>query len=165
MVKPLKILSFIAAPIVLFALLSLVFFQQGIFLNTTHSLPHFLYRKVESRAFSKGDLIVFCAPEKMDFLPQSYSKTCTYKQPLLKQILGTEGDLVEVTPQGVFINSLLLENSVPVEEFSTWQPPSPLRLKEGEFWVGSTFNSQSFDSRYLGTIQTNAIISKVRVLW
>ena len=77
--------------------------------------------------------------------------------PLLKPIVATEGDRVEMTPEGIKVNGALLPQTAPLARDSHSQSLTPwpvgvYRVKPGTAWVASSYHGSSYDSRYMGPI-------------
>lgn len=83
-------------------------------------------------------------------LPQNNSGQ---KRRFIKQVAGRSGDLVESTPEGIYINGQLMPDTKILKTDKRGYPLTPFslpyRLKKGEIWLTSN-NPRGFDSRYLG---------------
>jgi type IV secretory pathway protease TraF len=83
---------------------------------TAPSLPLGFYRKTHGE-ITKGTLIAFCLPSDL----AKYSKARGYvgegklcpeqTQLLIKPVVGSEGDVVEVQPEGVRINGVMIPHT------------------------------------------------------
>lgn len=136
----------------------------GIRVNASASLPIGLYRTTSD---TTARLVEFCpsGPDATLSANRGYrgKGNCSDgAEPLMKPIVAVQGDVVEVSPQGVAVNGRLLPNSAP-RPFDTksravqhW-PFGTYRVSPGTAWVISSFNVRSFDSRYFGPIPTGAI--------
>ena len=143
----------------------------GIRLNTSPSLPFGLYRVT---ADSSAPLVEFCPAEPV----ATFANVRGYRQagscpdggtPLMKPIVASEGDVVEVTAAGVRVNGNLLRNSAPLARDTAGRPltPSPAgtrRVPHGAVWVISDYHARSFDSRYFGSVPTALIRNHLRPL-
>ena len=140
----------------------------GIRVNASSSLPIGLYIKTSAR---RANLVEFCPPEPF----AAFSKGRGYRpsgncpdaaEPLMKPVVATEGDLVEVSASGVAVNYRLLPNSSPRagdarnRPLRHW-PFGKYRVAAGTVWVVSSFNQRSFDSRYFGPIPNVCIRSRL----
>lgn len=161
--------------IALFAIsaLSATAVSFGIRVNTSYSLPLGLYAATNDEM---AELIEFCPAEP--FASESASRS--YRTPgfacsdgavpLLKPIVARPGDLVIVSPEGISVNGYLLPKSYPVSHDANGRPlkawPNGLYgVEPGTVWVASTYNAGSYDSRYMGPIQTSQIRRRLRPLW
>ena len=155
------------------SILSAVAMTFGIRINTSYSLPLGLYATTND---VRAELIEFCPVEP--FASESASRS--YRTPgfacpdgavpLLKPIVARPGDLVIVSPEGISVNGYLLPKSYPVSQDASGRPlkawPSGLYgVAPGTVWVASTYNAGSYDSRYMGPIQTSQIRRRLRPLW
>ena len=145
----------------------------GIRINTSYSLPLGLYITTRD---DRARLIEFC-PEGL-FAAQSAGRgyrtagfTCSDGAvPLLKPVAATEGDHVEVSPEGIAVNGVLLPKTRALNTDWAGRSLNPFpfgtyRVRAGTVWVASTYNRGSFDSRYMGPIRTSQIRKRLRPLW
>ena len=77
---------------------------------------------------------------------------------------ASPGDHVEATEAGISVNGTLLANSKPLAADLSGRPLTPLasgsfQLPEGSILLVSSFNPQSFDSRYFGPLPISAVQS------
>lgn len=163
----------LGAPLFAIGLLAAIAATFGVRINTSYSLPLGLYAATDDPS---ADLIEFCPAEP--FASESASRgyrtpgfTCPDGAvPLLKPIVARPGDLVIVSPAGLIVNGQLLRKTQPAPHDASGRPLTawPLGLygvKPGTVWVASTYNAGSYDSRYMGPIQTNQIRRRLRPLW
>lgn len=133
-------------------------------MNASSSLPIGLYRITSDKT---ARLVEFCPPEPF----ASLSATRGYRgkgncpdgaEPLMKPIVAIEGDIVEVSPEGIAVNGRLLHNSQ-ARSFDTKRRPlqhwpfGSSYVAAGTVWLISSFNDRSFDSRYFGPISVAII--------
>jgi conjugative transfer signal peptidase TraF len=90
--------------------------------------------------------------------------------PLLKPIVARPGDLVVVTSAGLEVNGERVPNTAPLQYDRVGRPlrawPAGLyAVKAGTVWVASTYNAGSYDSRYMGPIDTHLIRRRLRPVW
>lgn len=145
----------------------------GIRVNTSYSLPLGLYTTTTDET---AELIEFCPAEP--FASESASRS--YRTPgfacpdgavpLLKPIVARPGDLVIVSSEGISVNGYLLPKTYPVTHDAGGRPlkawPNGLYgVARGTVWVASSYNAGSYDSRYMGPIQTSQIRRRLRPLW
>jgi conjugative transfer signal peptidase TraF len=142
-------------------------------INTTASYPVGIYYN-QSQAPQKGDLVVFCPPDNAGFetakergyvaagfCPRGYGL-------LIKKILAAKNDLVEFTPEGVFVNEALIENSVPKLTDRRGRPMPQMTgkyiLDEKQVLLLSDYNPWSFDARYFGLLDRDRIKTTIKPL-
>ncbi|MBN9661633.1 MAG: conjugative transfer signal peptidase TraF [Acidobacteria bacterium] len=166
------ILSF-GVPLIALSALSTGVMALGIRINTSYSLPLGLYATTNDR---EAELIEFCPAEP--FASESASRSYRTRGfacpdgavPLLKPIVARPGDLVIVSTEGLVVNGHLLPKTYPVafdasgRPLKAW-PPGMYGVREDTVWVASTYNAGSYDSRYMGPIQTSQIRRRLRPLW
>lgn len=145
----------------------------GVRINTTYSLPLGIY--VVTRE-TNARLIEFC-PEGV-YAKQSAERgyrTAGFAcpdgaVPLLKPVVATTGDRVEVSEDGIAVNGRLLPQTRAVR--IDWAgrslfpyPDGTYSVQPGTVWVASTYHRGSFDSRYMGPIREDQIRAHLRPLW
>lgn len=145
----------------------------GLRLNTSYSLPLGLYQVTTDET---APLIEFCPVEP--FASESAARgyrtrglTCPDGAvPLLKPVVARAGDMIELTAAGIHVNGCLLKKTAPVPQdaagrkLRAW-PQGRYRVAPGTVWVASTYNAGSYDSRYMGPIDTKLIRRRLRPLW
>ena len=97
----------------------------------------------------RGDIVVF----------EDYSVSTT---PLIKRIIGIEGDTVEIKADGtVLVNGeILTENYVHLSH--DWIPKAAIyKVGEGEVFVLGDHRNLSMDSEDFGTVRADSIIGRV----
>jgi len=144
-----------------------VFQISGVFglrINTSPSLPMGLYIIT---ADAGADLVEFCPMEPFATLsivrgyrdPGACSDGAA---PLLKPVIATAGDVVEVSTRGISVNGALLPNTAPLtsdtkgRHLEAW-PSGRYVVDPGTIWVASSYHPRSFDSRYFGPLSIAAI--------
>jgi conjugative transfer signal peptidase TraF len=144
----------------------------GLRLNTTHSVDPGFYWVVEKLP-EKGDFVSFC-PAQDSMTQMAFERgyigfgNCPgHTERLLKIVYGTEGDIIELTQNGVKVNGALLPFSTTVTQDGLNRPLVPfakkkLVLQATEFWVMTNRSPLSFDSRYFGPIRLNQVGAVVR---
>ena len=163
----------LGVPLFAIGLLAGIAAACGIRINTSHSLPLGLYATTDDPS---ADLIEFCpvepfASESASRGYRSHSFTCPDGAvPLMKPVVARPGDIVIVSPDGLIVNGRLLRKTKPASSDGSGRPLTawPLGLygvKRSTVWVASTYNAGSYDSRYMGPIQTSQIRRRLRPLW
>lgn len=148
----LKCITFVCIVAVLCFLLGWQFWDMGLRINPTPSLPKGLYR-ITSQTPQKGDLVSFCL--EGDFVPlakeRGYLKAGSCPsglQPLLKKLVGVAGD---------YVNPAVLE----IQPTDSQGRPLSTSLREGFIPEGFAFvlaeHEGSFDSRYFGLVPFNSL--------
>jgi conjugative transfer signal peptidase TraF len=144
-----------------------VFQLSGVFglrINTSPSLPIGLYIIT---ADAGADLVEFCPVEPFATLsivrgyrdPGACSDGAA---PLLKPVVASAGDVVEVSARGISVNGALLPNTAPLSRdtkgrhLEAW-PSGRYVVDPGTIWVASSYHPRSFDSRYFGPLSSAAI--------
>jgi conjugative transfer signal peptidase TraF len=141
----------------------------GLRVNVSPSLPVGLYISTDS-----GSLVEFCPAEPF----ASVALTRGYRTlgacadggaPLLKPVVATTGDVVNVLPGGLDVNGVRIPNTVPLAADSKGRPLSHwpfghYTISTGMVWVASSYNGRSFDSRYFGPVPVTAVRGRVRPL-
>ena len=77
---------------------------------------------------------------------------------LLKRVIATEGDSIQVLPEGVMLNGTLLEEGYVVGETSGIVD---MTVPEGYVFVMGDNRERSYDSRQLGAISLEDVHGKV----
>ncbi len=143
----------------------------GIRINCSPSLPVGLYK---TSRIGSASLIEFCPAEPFASLAISRGYrdrgTCgDGATPLLKPVVARTGDVVTVSEQGIEVNGKLLPNTAPLRTdthgrpLTAW-PFGRYVVADDTVWVASSYNSRSFDSRYIGPVPTSGIRDYVRPL-
>lgn len=156
---------------------TLTFYSFNLKLNYTPSYPRGLYQVKEQplEQLERGDLVLVC-PKLNDAIKLAaernyihFSYECsTGLTPLMKRIVAMEGDHVEVTEQGIFVNQKLVKNSIPLVVDSKNRPmpiaSSGITPKD-RIWIVSEYSDVSFDSRYFGDLDIASVIGTMKPLW
>jgi conjugative transfer signal peptidase TraF len=142
----------------------------GVRVNLTPSLPIGLYARDD-----RGALVEFCPPAAAAEISaiRGYRGlgVCPDRHaPLLKPVVGHEGDVIDVDSAGLRVNGLVLPNTqaYPKDHRGrslTAYPPGRYTVAPGMLWVASTWNDGSFDSRYFGPIAVATVRSRLSPLW
>ena len=75
----------------------------------------------------------------------------------MKQVVAVEGDVITSNQSGVTVNGKMVADSKPMAADASNRPLKAYKadqytIPDGEVFVMSDINPQSFDSRYFGTI-------------
>jgi conjugative transfer signal peptidase TraF len=143
----------------------------GLRINASPSLPMGLYIVSDSL---DANLVEFCPPEPFANLAivrgwRAVGNCPDGAAPLLKPIAAHSGDVVEMSARGMAVNGRLLPNTAPLTRDSKGRPLKPwtfgrYSLGPDTVWVASSYNAQSFDSRYFGPVPVTAIRDHLRPL-
>ena len=156
--------------VILFGTLQ-IFALVGLRINTSPSLPVGLYRATSDQA---ANLVEFCPANSFGALAleRGYRSAGSCRDggaPLLKPVIASRGDVVEISRTGIAVNGWAIPNTAPMSadfkgrRLAPW-PSGRYAVASGEIWVASSFNARSFDSRYFGPVPVAAIHDHVRPL-
>jgi conjugative transfer signal peptidase TraF len=81
--------------------------------------------------------------------------------PLLKRIVAQEGDIVNLSPEGLRVNSILVPHTAPQPRDTAGRiikpyPYGQYTVQVGEIWVAS-HEKGGYDSRYFGPVRTSTV--------
>ena len=114
--------------------LVLASFQYQIKVNTSRSLPHYLYLVQKSKPPVKGKLVAFYHP--------------LFAEPIIKRVEGISGDPIEIKDNNVYVGA---RNVAPlVDRNSQGEVLRPIqyrKIPEGYYFVAGD-HRKSFDSCY-----------------
>jgi len=155
-------LLILSAPVVLGAALASI--QSNtvpikLIYNPSPSAEIGFYKISKKEVYSRGDFVAA-------LLPTAYIQLATERQylpkntPVLKTVAATNGDEICVETKAVFINQIY---AVSTQIEDTLGRPMPVHqgcliLKKDEFFLLSTAIQHSFDSRYFGSVDEEAIL-------
>jgi len=99
---------------------------------------------------TRGDVIIFHPPE---------DPSINY----IKRIIGLPGDTIEIKDGMVFVNDCALSEFYvdSTTQLSLKTPSAPITLKPGEYFVLGDNRNHSRDSREIGAIPRQNIVSKI----
>jgi conjugative transfer signal peptidase TraF len=151
--------------------ISIGFQFSGVRINATSSLPIGLYKITSD---TESSLVDFCPAEPFASMSadrgyRGNGDCPDHAEPLMKPIVASTGDLVELSRKGVAVNGRLLPNSSPLtfdskhRHLAPW-PFGRYRVSAGTVWVISSFDRRSFDSRYFGPVLKSSITSHLTPL-
>ena len=150
----------------------------GLVFNYTHSAPFGLYGAIPESAHTRRDpapFIFFCPDVRWPSMKgqpnyRSPMRTCPDGfSPLIKPVVAWPGDTVETTPQGIMVNGVFLEHTLPLTYDSAGSaihpyPYESYRVQKDQLWAVSSFSPRSFDSRYFGPIPIRSVHLWIRPL-
>jgi|TARA_R110002167_G_scaffold184717_1_gene385201 conjugative transfer signal peptidase TraF len=139
----------------------------GVRYNFTNSMKTGFYTMDHKEAYQLGDTVEVCLPNKFANLgfKRSYlmSGSCPDGiQPLVKEIIGVPGDVIDVTHKGMTVNGTFYDapqhskdsKGRPLETFEAHN----LKIK-GYLVYGKNDYQLSWDSRYYGVLPSSSIVS------
>jgi len=143
--------------------------SAGYRINLTDSMDHGVYQIVPGRPVC-GDLITFSLDKQNPYF--SIARKRHYlgwnNRPLLKALVGLPGDTLQISKNGISINSELLPRTKakPADKHGN---PLPIFLKptvipSGKCLALSTHSENSFDGRYFGLVDLDQLQRVVPVL-
>jgi conjugative transfer signal peptidase TraF len=153
----------------------------GLHWTLTESLPRGVYQHSDA-PLVRGTLVAFCLPHAhaafawqrgyiagVPDLPVLRECPGGY-QPLLKPIVASAGDVINLTPESVIVNGEPIAQSQTQEQDRAGRALPHVVwgryvLTNGELWVMSTYHPASWDSRYFGPIRAETVIATVVPLW
>lgn len=135
----------------------------GIYVNDSPSEPRGIYKKVELTEIKPGDFVIVEVPDNAR--PYVYGRHWAKEgTPLLKEVGAVEGDRYAIIEQGFYINGNNV-GFVSTQDFNGLPLPTVGQgdhaVSNGHFLAISTYNKNSFDSRYMGEIPVKNIKAKV----
>lgn len=143
----------------------------GVRFNSSPSLPMGVY---VITADEHAALVEFCPSEPLASLAiaRGYRDSGTCRDgaaPLLKPVVASADDNVELSARGISVNGVLLPNTAPLSKDTKGRPLEAwpfgrYSVAPGTIWVASSHHPRSFDSRYFGPISTGAIRHRVKPL-
>lgn len=105
---------------------------------------------------ARGDVIVFHPPNA---LSERY----------IKRVIGLPGDTVQLTPNDVYVNGVLLKEpyiAATPAGYTNNVEPETVQLGPGQYFVMGDNRTDSQDSRYFGPIAQSEIVGKAEfVVW
>jgi len=138
-----------------------------IMFQITPSLPKGAYWIDHSDRIDTGTLCVFQIPPEVYGMVKSRGWIPEHlRYYLMKPVVAKQGDVVEVSAAGLFINGRYFGA---VSQFDSQGYPLPRLYKKyilgpGEYFVATPYR-KSFDSRYFGKIRRSDIKWVARPLW
>ena len=142
-------------------------------INWTASVPLGLYQLRPLTRLERGALVVTCLPvhtalrgKARDYLLAGDCRGGV--TPILKPIFALPGDTVVVRPEGVERNGVLVPDTAPRTTDRHGRPLSPLfghhKVAPGRVWVLSSYDPDSWDSRYYGPLHLADLTSGAQPL-
>ncbi len=147
------------------SLLVAAFWGLGLTINTTASMPLGIWKVhkiLEGSVIPRGSVVLFCPPDTPMFrkakgagILQEGPCEGSYL-PLMKEVVGVAGDVVEYTGSFRVNGREVADSSVLKIELqgTSWESETPLLVPEGKMFVIGSSSKLSFDSRYFGMVDS-----------
>ncbi|WP_131774882.1 conjugative transfer signal peptidase TraF [Legionella anisa] len=170
-----KLLAVIATFLITLIASGALFHAMGYRVNLTESIPVGLYR-ITSIDVIKNAYVIFCPDDRQSFRLGKdrgyidHGLDCGGYGYLMKKMVATSGDILSVTPEGVFVNQTLIPFSKPKfadgmnRILPQWQILN-YPLKEDEVMTMTNQSEWSFDGRYYGLVHTRQIKGMITPIW
>jgi conjugative transfer signal peptidase TraF len=168
-----KLFVYFSLTVVSIALISFASYLPVRF-NLTGSMPRGIYLLKSSHIINRGDLIMICLPnflanfglQRGYLLPGSCQNG---SQPLLKKVVAKSGDTIVLSADSMQVNGKQLPCSATLNtDYQNRTLPSTLRgiytLKQHQLWLYGVSSARSWDSRYMGVIDSSSVINVVMPL-
>ena len=143
-----------------------VFSLVAVLVVTTFFFRHSIVEgsSMEQTLFEGEHLIIsnlFYTPERGDIIVcEDYSTTL--RKPIVKRVIGIEGDRVQVLASGeVYVNGELLHEDYVYIDFYSPEHEVDVIVPEGEIFVMGDHRNMSTDSREIGTVDDDSVLGKV----
>ena len=143
-------------------------------INWTGSAPVGLYATFGQALAGPADLVVVCLQSTVAargrmkrYLAAGSCPNGT--SPILKQVVATAGDEVELRSEVLAVNGRVIDRSQRLSLDSLGRPLELFPLgrsvvRDGEVWVLGVHRERSWDSRYFGPIPVSSIVGVARPL-
>jgi len=125
-----------------------------------YHIPFMKGRVLELSKPKHGDIIVFVFPEDAS-------------KDFIKRVVGVPGDVIEVKQKGIIRNGEALtedyaqyiDEAGPEAYDHTWKDLPPLKVPPGKYFVLGDNRDRSYDSRFWGFVDTEAVIGKAMFIY
>ncbi|HHX7430305.1 conjugative transfer signal peptidase TraF [Legionella pneumophila] len=153
----------------------MLFHALGFRINLTESIPVGLYR-ITSTDHIKNTYVIFCPDDRTAFRLAKNRGYIDHGLPcggygyLMKKVVAVSGDVISVTPQGVFVNQDRLPYSKPKlkdgmnRALPQWRI-THYPLQNDEVMTMTNQSEWSFDGRYYGLVHTRQIKGMITPIW
>ncbi|NDV26905.1 conjugative transfer signal peptidase TraF [Desulfovibrio sp. JC010] len=144
--------------------------ELGFRCNFTDSMPHGIYQIVPGKP-DRHDLVTFSLAEDNPYFQISLERHylgLNGNRPLLKTLAGLPGDSVEISAEGVRVNSKLLPRTK-AKTCDRHGRQLPIFLKStvipsAKGLALSTYTENSFDGRYFGLVDMDQVRRVIPIL-
>ena len=138
--------------------------------NFTGSLPRGLYR-TRGGALSRGAIVIACLPASVGNFARErgylWRGNCPGNAaPVGKIVVAVAGDTVVTSSAGLTVNGFRIQNTGVLPRDTkgrqlSHMPYATYVVAPGQFWLISSYNSRSYDSRYFGPVPFAAVRSRI----
>lgn len=121
-----------------------------------------------------GQLVLACLPRRIAAMAQERGYIGTGdcpdgREPVLKRIAAVPGNIVMLTPWGMWVNDIPVENFALLSSDSHGREMHGIamgqyQVKPGNYWLIANNVKSSFDSRYFGAVDATALIGEAQPL-
>jgi len=161
--------------IALLVFIGVVVYSQGLRYNFTPSFARGFYLIQDSAApYKQGELVIFCPPDNPAFKLASEREYVTRGlcgagdyRPMMKRVIGVEGDTVIISDEDVRVNGTRIDNSTIMTHDSKGRPIAAFEggiVPKGSLFLMSNENPNSYDGRYFGFVEQGQIIGTIKPL-
>jgi conjugative transfer signal peptidase TraF len=170
-----KILKITIGTVLTLTLLFTLIYQLGYRVNLSESYPRGIYKTIPKKTIEYGDFVMFCpknSPLMQEALKRNYvlNGTCDGGYyPLLKKVVALEGDKVEIK-EYVYINGKKQKKSKlykkdPKGNLLPRSEENNITIAKDYMFLLSDYHALSFDSRYIGAVNKNSMISQMKSVY
>lgn len=137
--------------------------SAGLRLNLTDSAPRGIWLEAPHTTLKRGMVVAVCPPAVpvvRTMLQQgylAYGKCDGSVAPLLKTVAALPGDHVTLLRGSLAqVNGVPVPNTIARPSLSAW-PDGEYTVQPNQLWIFSSYNANSFDSRYFGPVDFSAV--------
>ena len=114
-------------------------------------------------AIKDGDLVLFYRYTKKGYLPQDVIVLNPNGQAQVRRVVATEGDIVDITDEGLVINGALQQEPEIFQRTHQYSEGThfPLTVPRGEVFVLADSRVGAMDSRIYGCVRVEDTLGKV----
>jgi len=163
--------------LMIFCVVMVVYFfvvYFGIYFNLySDSLPYGLYIRTKENP-DRGSYVAACLTKEIakvglerGYLPKGRCDTGI--RPVLKKVVGVDGDTITIIKQSIFVNGKIVSDSTILKNDSAGRPlkrfyadKTYLYLRKNDYWLMSNYRPNSWDSRYWGIVDIEFVL---KPLW
>jgi len=149
---------------ILFLLLKLAAIALSFVLLFTFMFGLWRYQEPSmAPAVNDGDLVIFYRYTKSGYQPQDTVGMRLENQQLVRRVVATAGDTVDITEDGLVINGALQQEPRIHQKTQRYQDgvEFPLTVPEGEIFVLADSRTDATDSRVFGCVKVSSTLGKV----
>jgi conjugative transfer signal peptidase TraF len=145
----------------------------GLRVNTSPSMPLGLWYEHASagHSYAAGDVVEVCPPMALWQTYYLRPGECpgSGREPILKTVAAVPSDIVDISPNGMLVNGIKLENTSPLSHDGVGRPLAAYPLgvyttQPGTVWLVAP-RWDSYDSRYFGPVSIEDIKGLAEPVW